>query len=405
MLLAVLLSLIVLVGWSLLFSPQKKQKTVINKPLSEETASEPAKGKVPVPLPMKEKMETPSPPSEVGQEIIVESPLYRAVFSTVAANLKSFQLKKYFQTTDKNSPRIELVSLDEDPKPFLGFSFATEPNVQRSDQMYTVNLDRLNLSEGSGPRELNFQAINSNGLIHNLTYRFYPDRYDMDLIFRISNPTSNPVEGRPTVTLRNLPPIKKRSYYAFVGLAVLQGDKLEKLKPKKLKETETLSGSIRWMAYENEYFMTALIPEGQDSQGEFEGKDDSDILEASFLSPKTILGPSQKIEYQYKLYMGPRDIDILKNLDNGLERAVNYGLFNIIAKPLLWLLRFFNKYLHNYGLSIILLTIIIKILFWPLTHKSYKSMKEMQKIQPLMAKIRERYKDNKEQMSKEMMNL
>ena len=159
------------------------------------------------------------------------------------------------------------------------------------------------------------------------------------------------------------------------------------------------------MAYENEYFMTALIPEGQDSQGEFRGKDDSGVVEASFLLPKSILGPSQKIEYQYKVYMGPMDIEILKGLDKDLESAVNYGLFNIIAKPLLITLRFFNKYLHNYGLSIILLTIIIKILFWPLTHKSYKSMREMQKIQPLMAKIRERYKDNKEQMSKELMGL
>jgi YidC/Oxa1 family membrane protein insertase len=72
---------------------------------------------------------------------------------------------------------------------------------------------------------------------------------------------------------------------------------------------------------------------------------------------------------------------------------------------LYFLLQFFNKYVQNYGISIIILTILIKILFWPLTHKSYVSMKEMQKIQPLMAKIRDRYKDDREQMQREMMNL
>lgn len=405
MLLAFLLSFIVLVGWSLLFSPEKKQKPVIDKPLSEERSPEPVKETGPAPLPLKEKIETLTSPQVLGKEIIVESPLYRAVFSNIGANLKSFQLKKYFQTPDKNSPRIELVSLPQGQKPFLDFYFQTGTVTHHPGQTYTVNRDRINLYEDSRPQELNFQAITPDGLVLNQIYRFYPDRYDMDLNYSISNPTSTPVEGKPTAVLRNLPPQDKRSYYAFIGLAILLGEKFEEFKPKKLKETKILTGPIHWMAYENEYFMAAIIPEGTGSEGEFRGKDDSGVLEASFISPKSILGPSEKIAYQYKIYLGPRDIDILEDLDKGLERAVNYGIFNVIAKPLLWLLRFFNKYLHNYGLSIILLTIIIKILFWPLTHKSYKSMKEMQKIQPLMAKLRERYKNNKEQMSKELMGL
>ena len=88
-----------------------------------------------------------------------------------------------------------------------------------------------------------------------------------------------------------------------------------------------------------------------------------------------------------------------------MEQAVNFGFFDILAKPLLWVLKFFNNYLHNYGWAIILLTILVKIVFWPLTHKSYKSMKDMQKLQPKMAKIREKHKDNREKMNQEMMAL
>ena len=109
--------------------------------------------------------------------------------------------------------------------------------------------------------------------------------------------------------------------------------------------------------------------------------------------------------FQYALYFGPRDIGILKSLNLQLEKAVNFGFFDIVSKPLLWVLIFFNGYLHNYGWAIILLTILVKIVFWPLTHKSYKSMKDMQKLQPKMAKIREKHKDNREQMNQEMMAL
>jgi YidC/Oxa1 family membrane protein insertase len=103
--------------------------------------------------------------------------------------------------------------------------------------------------------------------------------------------------------------------------------------------------------------------------------------------------------------LGPRELSLLKELGKQLDLAINFGFFDIIARPMLFALRFFNKYVKNYGISIIIITILIKILFWPLTHKSYKSMKEMQKLQPLMKKIREKYKHDKQQMNKEMMAL
>jgi YidC/Oxa1 family membrane protein insertase len=115
--------------------------------------------------------------------------------------------------------------------------------------------------------------------------------------------------------------------------------------------------------------------------------------------------PGGQAVARYTLYLGPRDLDILKEIGSQLEASVDFGWTDVIAKPLLYALRFFNQYVGNYGVAIIILTVLVKILFWPLTHKSYQSMKEMQKIQPLMAKIRERYKDNREQMNKEMMAL
>jgi YidC/Oxa1 family membrane protein insertase len=103
--------------------------------------------------------------------------------------------------------------------------------------------------------------------------------------------------------------------------------------------------------------------------------------------------------------MGPKEIKTLKAANPKLAKAVNFGWFDVIAQPLLVCLKFFHRFLHNYGLAIILLTVLIKILFWPLTHKSYVSMQAMKKLQPKMAKIREKYKDDKEKMNQEIMQM
>jgi YidC/Oxa1 family membrane protein insertase len=132
----------------------------------------------------------------------------------------------------------------------------------------------------------------------------------------------------------------------------------------------------------------------------------NDSLISSTLWLKGIELPSEnRLEVPLFIYVGPKEIVSLKKSGLHLEKALRFGWLDIIAKPLLLALRFFNKYLGNYGLSIIVLTIIIKILFWPLAAKSYKSMKEMQRIQPRIAQIRERFKNNKEQLNREVMQL
>ena len=105
------------------------------------------------------------------------------------------------------------------------------------------------------------------------------------------------------------------------------------------------------------------------------------------------------------LYFGPKEIDRLKASGHNLEKAINFGWFDPIAKPLLYVLNFFYQYIHNYGWAIILLTVLIKIAFWPLAHKSAQSMKTMQKLQPKLQKLKEKYGDDKERMNKELMQL
>ena len=409
--LAFALSFLVLILWSFLFNPSKDQvakkgetpETVASKTVSQspETASAPhaAISKAP------EKTKITLAPETDEKEVVVDTPLYRAVFTNAGPTIKSFKLKEYRESVEPDSPLIELINLQQDKADFLIISFDGASASQLEKTIYQVEHQKIRLESDSSPKNLVFHSSTSGGISISQTYRFYPDQYRIDLHVDVINQSGETVTGAFVADIKALPPEGKQSYYSYVGIVLLLDDKLEEVKIKKESEPKDLAGRIGWMAYEDDFFISAVIPD-QPSKASFKGRLlPSGILEGTHMPPSISLHPSERVSSSYTLYLGPRELGILKQLGKNLERAISFGWTDIIAKPLLYLLRFFNQYINNYGVSIILLTILIKGLFWPLTHKSYKSMKEMQKLQPRMAKIREKYKNNKAQLNKEMMGL
>ncbi|HDK82410.1 MAG TPA: membrane protein insertase YidC, partial [Nitrospirae bacterium] len=108
---------------------------------------------------------------------------------------------------------------------------------------------------------------------------------------------------------------------------------------------------------------------------------------------------------EFIFYAGPKEYDRLKSFNSGFENIIDFGWFSIVAMPLFWVLKFFYSFLGNYGWSIVLLTIVTRVPFIPIMHKSQQSMKKMQTIQPMMAEIKERFKDDAQKQQKEMMQL
>ena len=409
--LAFALSFLVLILWSFLFNPSKDQvskkgetpETVAPRTVSQspETASAPhaALSKAP------EKTKFKLAPETDEKEVVVDTPLYRAVFTNAGPTIKSFKLKEYRESIEPDSPLIELINLHQDKADFLIISFDGASASQLEKTIYQVEHQKIRLESDSSPKNLVFHSSTSGGISISQTYRFYPDQYRIDLHIDVINQSGEIVTGAFVADIKALPPEGKQSYYSYVGIVLLLDDKLEEVKIKKASEPKDLAGRIGWMAYEDDFFISAVIPD-EPSKASFKGRLlPSGLLEGTYMPPSISLHPSERVSSSYTLYLGPRELGILKQLGKNLERAISFGWTDIIAKPLLYLLRFFNQYINNYGVSIILLTILIKILFWPLTHKSYKSMKEMQKLQPRMAKIREKYKNNKAQLNKEMMGL
>lgn len=407
-LLALGLSFLVFLVWSVLFGPKPTDKSTEKQSIPKKEQSQQEERFHPAledrPLPAGPKRDLMLETERDARDITVETDLYTAIFSGSGPLIKSFKLSNYLSKLEKGAPLKELIHVkNKDGCGFnLGFSGQSIPNANWA--AYKVNRQSISIRTGDQPKELIYEWESPQGIGITTRFVFYADSYKIDLSVIIDNRSEYIIDDSLLLKLAHFPQQTKKSYYAFEGMAFLVGNKLEEVKVKKLKD-KLFSGQISWIAYEEAYFMTAIISE-EDKKATVKGTTLPDgEVRITYITPSLNLRQHQKATESFTLYLGPRDLDILKALNKKIEKAINFGWFDIIAKPLLVTLRFFNKYLGNYGISIILLTIIIKILFWPLTHKSYQSMKEMRKLQPMMAKIREKYKGNKQEMQKQLMGL
>ncbi len=419
-LLAIVLCIIVLVVWDKYFVPKKPPAVPSTSPAVEQAPSTPVKPETVQPVqpeqtrtpvsetPALSAPSFPTPAAYTGKDVVVETPLYRAVFTETGARLKSFVLKRYRETIDKNSPGKELVRTSNIEELPLAFNFANNPVAALNLAPYGADQSSVKVSSGDN-KALTFRYEAPGWLRITRRYLFYADKYLIDLSVRVENLGSQAWENAPTLSLINLPfSSGAGSRYSFQGPALLANNELQQVKFKKLKEGEKqYPGPIDWVAYTNQYFTMALLPLNlAPNRAQLKALEiPSQMVKTTFIGPKITLQPGAQQEFRYKLYLGPKEVKTLKAADLKLAKAVNFGWFDIIAQPLLVCLKFFYRFTRNYGIAIILLTVLIKILFWPLTHKSYASMQAMKKLQPKMKKIREKYKDDKEKTNQEIMQL
>ncbi len=343
---------------------------------------------------------------EKEQDFVVETEDYRAVFTNVGARLKSFELKKYRETIKKDSPLVALIGNNGDVS-----TFATTGQADISlpvDYVYTTSVptEGLVLRDGD-ERVLRFTAILDNGVVVEKNYTFKGTGYDLNLGILVYNQSEATLQGSLDFLLMQ-PWFEGRddSRYSFVGPAVYDNGDLNTYKVKKLEEQPIRHGSSAvWTAFEDKYFLTAAVPLDS-SNHSFVLQKNADSISNIIESGPLKLEPKQSLSLEYLLYAGPRDLDILEGINHSLDKAIDFGFFDMLARPLLTVLKFcYNNVIKNYGVAIILLTGFIKLLFWPLTHKSYKSMRDMQKLQPEMQRLREKYKNDKERMNREIMEL
>jgi YidC/Oxa1 family membrane protein insertase len=313
-------------------------------------------------------------------------------------------LKKY---REQNSPDASLVVLGNNTDPTL-LSFSTRANGFNlpDSAQYTVDTEPVKIS-GTETRQLTFTYISGQGFTVRKVYSFAADSYSVKLDTQVLNNSAAAMVGsiQQVMTYPPEPKVKDNRFdtagsYLYADNA-LQADKVKDV----ASAAKRYEKNVQWAGFADKYFLSAILGEKNSIASVELKKNAAGYLESIVSAPQVTINAGQSVTVTQRLFVGPKDIDILKAQGNELVQSLDLGWFTVIAKPLLYTLKYFYGYVGNYGIAIIIVTIILKALFFPLTHKSYKSMKDMQKIQPKMAALKEKYKDDRDAMNKAVMEL
>jgi YidC/Oxa1 family membrane protein insertase len=410
-LLAIVLTIAILWGYTTFLAPtpppakpEAKKETpaaTAQAPQSAQApqAAQPAAPAQPGVLP------APAQPAQAARLVKVETPLYTAWFSERGGTLKKIQLKEYFEKAAQQGGPYVLLDLQPNAPYSLGVGLA--PGLQGlNHSQFTANHTELNVTQPGAHQDLVF-TTQINGIVVTKTYSIAADSYAFGLKVDVHNTTGGPLELTPELTLAELSSKSGHNTYAFTGVQLQKGGSLVELSSGDLEDNPVESGAIPWMSMSIPYFMGAVAPlsEEGNTKRSVRGHIKDGIMTGTLVEPSMSLAPGQTKSAEFLVFYGPRDLHIIKPLGHGISNAVDFGWFNIIAQPMLIALNFLFDFFGNYGVAIIIITILVKILFWPLAAKSYKSMKKMQKLQPQIMKIREKYKGDKQRMNQEVMQM
>lgn len=400
LLIAIVLSVLVFTVWGFFFQNN-------NPPIQQQTAQTPSDTTLPADkivagahqeTAIKEQQ---LPAFQKSKDLVVNTPFYSVTISDKGAFFKNFVLKQYRESVASDSPNKELITLPNVGSLHLSFSENSIPELKDAVFLSTVSSDAIDVRNIS--QEVSFLWTSPSGVAIEKQYTFHPDSYLIDLSVIIKNSSGKLLQDKLELSLTSSFKEATNSY-GFEGPSAFINNTLEQIAVKDLQKKNVYSGKINWTCIEERYFLSSIVPVVP-TDGSIRLSLANGRLDDVFVEPEIKLDSGVQRKFQYKIYMGPKSYSILSNLGIGLDKAINFGFFDILAKPLLWLLNFLHDYIPNYGLAIIVLTLIIKGILWPLGSKSYKSMSEMKKIQPLMAQIREKYKDDKKKMNEETMAL
>ena len=406
LIIAIALSLVVFILWNFFFVDKKE-----NQPTKQAQEKEQKTDKKPEilkkdqiiaeKLPLSAKI--PALPAKPTRTLTVETPLYVVKISEKGAVFKSYVLKNYRETTGVDSPLLEMIPPDiSDGTIRLGFAGSSLSGLD--DAVFSGDIDADSVDITNTSKEISFVWTSPGGVGIEKKFSFSPESYMIDLSVTIKNLSGETLRDSIILSLAQ-PAEVKESRYGFTGPSALINNKLKQIKTKKIKDKNIYTGNVKWVAVQNRYFMSAIIPDDPVDGGMHLYVDDK-VLTNSYVRPEAVMDSGTQYVFKYKIFFGPKSMRVLKGLDYDLVKAVHFGMFDIIAKPCVWIMNFiYDHFIPNYGVAIIMLTLFTKIILWPLGNKSYKSMAEMKKIQPLMAEIKEKYKDDKKRMNEEVMGL
>lgn len=342
-----------------------------------------------------------------AREITVNTPLMQLVLDTKGGVLTGYALRNYHAEADPKSPQRNLLTETKGShalflglKGYAGF---------HENKVFDLASDKI-LKDGR--REIVLSWSNGELRIEkNFTFGTKHSDYLVGVDYRITNLSQSDLVFSPYLRsqLRQKDlPAKKSGILSFLTFQqpnlyhylYLKDDSLtEKSKWDDFDTPDVAKGNLHWLALADRYFIFAMIPPAdlfKEAAAIFERH--GDFLVGDLVAQDVSLKPGESVSGKWSSYIGPKELNRMRELGVFLEKSVDYGWFSVLAVPILWLMMFLHKFVPNWGLVIILLTFIVKSLLHPINKKAMQSMKGMQQLQPKLKEIKEKFAhDNKKQ--------
>jgi YidC/Oxa1 family membrane protein insertase len=357
----------------------------------------------------------------IGEQprVKIDTPRLHGSINVLGARLDDLTLADYHETVNPKSPEVVLLSPAGTENPYLTeFGWvATSPEVKLPGP-------QTRWTASSGPltptNPVTLTWDNGQGLVFTRTISV-----DQNYMFTVTDAVHNigttPVKLSPYgLVSRTGTPHVSGYYILHEGLAgyvdghvfgggLVDSDTYAKLLPGEPREYSSTGG---WLGFTDKYWLTALVPpqsEAIKARFTHAAEGGVDRYQADFLGPEVTVAPDRTVESSARFFAGAKEVNLLDTYrDSGIPKfdlAIDWGIYYFLTKPIFLILQFFYKVLGNFGLGILLLTLCIKLLFFPLANKSYNAMSKMKLLQPEIQKLRERFPDDKARQQQEMMAL
>jgi YidC/Oxa1 family membrane protein insertase len=352
-----------------------------------------------------------------GEAITIKTDLFEAELSTAGGDIRRITFLRVFSALDRSKP---LTILEPHSKHFFitqtGLLGEGLPNHKA---LYGAEARSYALQPGKDTIEVVLRApVAEGGLEVTKRYRFHRGSYKIDVSYDIANRSDKPVAPHAYFQFlrdANPPSEEAAQTNAFAGVATFTGPAVFTQESKFLKvdfadiakgkQAHPKRARDGWIGMIQHYFVSAWLPKEGVEREYFTNKVSDTLYTAGVVVPAGTIAPGASASVDVPVYIGPQETDKLEKIAPGLEYVVDYGWLYIIAAPLFWLLKWIHGFVGNWGWAIVILTILIKLVFYPLNAKAGRSMAQMKVLAPKMEKLKQLYGDDRQKLNQAMMEL
>ena len=345
-----------------------------------------------------------------SQRIHVITDTFDVIIDTRGGDVRTVDLRKYAVSSSEPDKPFELMK-DTLPNLFVAQSgLLSSAEAPDHYALFTAEKGEYTLAEGENELRVPLVWQGNNGVKVTKTLIFNRGNHYVDIEQKVENGSAMAWSGRQYRQLqRSRPDGSGSSFFIKTytgGVIYSEAEKYEKIDFEKMTK-QSLSRDITggWGAMIQHYFLAAFIPAQGETNHFYTKAPGDDRFVLGLVSPAKTIQAGQNDTFSTRLYIGPKVQGVLKGLAPGLELTVDYGMLTVIAKPLFWAMGWFHSLVNNWGWAILMVTLIIKLAFFPLSAASYRSMANMRKFAPKMQQLKERYGDDRQRMSQAMMEL